>query len=292
MAETFDGGCDCGAVRYRLLAKPLFVHCCHCRWCQRESGSAFALNALIESDRLERLAGEPEMVRTPSASGYGQLFARCPACRVALWSHYAGAGPAAAFVRVGTLDDPDRWPPDIHIFTRSKQPWVVIPEGANAVPGYYDREKSWPAESLERSRAIAPRIGAYHAALADLKRLVANGPVEGWPGREGDQRLLKGLAACRFVPGESYTEKQASDRLREWLAGFCTARGLDHVTMRRELVDAGLLVRDKAGQSYAVNGARVGDFIAEDARMLDPATVLEAVRLERESRKRERTARG
>ena len=292
MAETFDGGCDCGAVRYRLLAKPLFVHCCHCRWCQRESGSAFALNALIESDKLERIAGEPEMVRTPSESGYGQLFARCPACRVALWSHYAGAGPASAFVRVGTLDDPDRWPPDIHIFTRSKQPWVVIPEGANAVPGYYDREKSWPAESLARSQAIAPRIGAYHAALADLKRLVANGPVEGWPGREGDQRLLKGLAACRFAPGETYTEKQASDVLRGWLAGFCTPRGLDHVTMRRELVDAGLLERDKAGAAYAVNAGRIADFIAEDARSLDPASVLEAVRRERESRKRERTARG
>ncbi|MBK8321469.1 MAG: GFA family protein [Betaproteobacteria bacterium] len=292
MAETFEGGCDCGAVRYRLLAKPLFVHCCHCRWCQRESGSAFALNALIESERLERLAGEPEMVRTPSESGYGQLFARCPACRVALWSHYAGAGPAAAFVRVGTLDDPDRWPPDIHIFTRSKQPWVVIPEGANAVPEYYDREKCWPAESLERSRAIAPRIGAYHAALADLKRLVANGPVEGWPGREGDQRLLKGLAACRFAPGETYTEKQASDVLRGWLAGFCTPRGLDHVTMRRELVDAGLLERDKAGAAYAVNAGRIADFIAEDARSLDPASVLEAVRRERESRKRERTAGG
>ncbi len=288
MAESFDGGCDCGAVRYRLLAKPLFVHCCHCRWCQRESGSAFALNALIESDKVERLAGEPEMVLTPSESGYGQLFARCPACRVALWSHYAGSGPAASFVRVGTLDEPDRLPPDIHIFTRSKQPWVVIPEGAKAVPEYYDRETCWPADSLERRKAMAPRIGAYQAALADLKRLLANGPIEGWPGREGDQHLLKGLAARRFTPGATYTEKQASDLLREWLAGFCTPRGLDHVTMRRELVDAGLLVRDKAGASYTVNAARIGEFVADDARWLDPASIREAVRRERESRKRER----
>jgi len=136
--------------------------------------------------------------------------------------------------------------------------------------------------------AIAPRIGAYHAALADLKRLVANGPVEGWPGREGDQRLLKGLAACRFEAGATYTEKQASDLLRGWLAGFCAPGGLDHVTMRRELVDAGLLVRDKAGASYTVNPARIADFVADDARWLDPASVREAVRRERESRKRDR----
>lgn len=232
------------------------------------------------------------MVRTPSESGYGQLFARCPTCRVALWSHYAGSGPAAAFVRVGTLDEPDRCPPDIHIFTRSKQPWVEIPEGSKAVPEYYDRETCWPADSLERRRAMVPRIEAYQAALADLKRLLANGPVEGWPGREGDQRLLKGLAAGRFVPGESYTERQVSERLREWLAGFCTPRGLDHVTMRRELVDAGLLVRDKAGASYTVNAARIGEFVADDARWLDPASIREAVRRERESRKRERDARG
>ena len=104
MAETFEGGCDCGEVRYRLQSPPLFVHCCHCRWCQRESGSAFALNALVESDRVEKLAGEPELVRTPSESGYSQLIARCPSCRIALWSHYSGSGPAASFVRVGTLD--------------------------------------------------------------------------------------------------------------------------------------------------------------------------------------------
>lgn len=288
MADTFEGGCDCGAVRYRLLSRPLYVHCCHCRWCQRESGSAFALNALIESDRVERLAGEPEMVRTPSESGYGQLFARCPSCRVALWSHYAGSGPVASFVRVGTLDEPDRLPPDIHIFTRSKQPWVAIPEGAKAVPEYYDREKCWPAESLERRKAMVPRIEAYQAAFADLKRMLANGPVEGWPGREGDQRLLLGLAAGLFVPGEAYSEKQASDRLREWLAGFCSSRGLDHVTMRRALVDTRLLVRDKAGTSYAVDAARIPEFIAADARALDPASILEGVRRERESRKRER----
>src|SRR5262249_7683836 len=113
---VMEGGCTCGAVRYRLAAEPLFVHCCHCRWCQRETGAAFALNAMIEADRVVLLNGEIEIVPTPSKSGKGQKIARCPNCRVALWSNYAGAGDAVRFVRVGTLDDPDALPPDIHIF--------------------------------------------------------------------------------------------------------------------------------------------------------------------------------
>lgn len=152
--ESFDGGCDCRHVRYRLLSRPLFVHCCHCRWCQRETGSAFVLNALIETARVERLGGEPELVLTPSASGKGQKIARCPRCRIALWSHYAGAGDRFSFVRAGTLDDPDRFPPDIHIFTASKQPWVILPGGVPAMCEYYDREKYWPQASLERRAAV------------------------------------------------------------------------------------------------------------------------------------------
>jgi hypothetical protein len=149
-----EGGCDCGRIRFSIDAPPLFVHCCHCRWCQRESGSAFALNAMIETNCVHLLAGSPVLVDTPSASGKGQCIARCPDCQVALWSHYAGAGKRVAFVRVGTLDDPDRLPPDIHIFTASKQPWVVLPEGTPAVPAYYDRECYWPQSSLERRRAL------------------------------------------------------------------------------------------------------------------------------------------
>lgn len=145
-----DGGCDCRTIRYRLECAPLFVHCCHCRWCQRESGASFALNAMIESDRVTRLAGHPEIVDTPSASGKGQKILRCPDCRIAVWSHYAGGGMAICFVRVGTLDDPDALPPDIHIFTSTKQPWVILPPGTPAVPEYYDRRNHWPAGSLER----------------------------------------------------------------------------------------------------------------------------------------------
>jgi hypothetical protein len=150
VSGPFEGGCDCRFVRYRMTDRPLFVHCCHCRWCQRESGASFALNAMIEAKRVEVLAGEPELVPTPSESGKGQKIWRCPRCRIALWSNYAGAGDVVRFVRVGTLDDPDPFPPDIHIFTASKQPWVVLPPGTPAVPEYYDRKQYWPPESLAR----------------------------------------------------------------------------------------------------------------------------------------------
>lgn len=153
-AFPLEGGCDCRTIRYRLETAPLFVHCCHCRWCQRESGSAFALNAMIEADRVTLLGAAPELVDTPSASGKGQAIARCPRCRVAVWSHYAGLGTAASFVRVGTLDDPDALPPDVHIFTASKQPWVMLPAGTPAFPAFYDRARLWPAASLARREAL------------------------------------------------------------------------------------------------------------------------------------------
>lgn len=152
-----EGGCTCRHVRYRMTSAPLFVHCCHCRWCQRETGASFALNALIEAERVSLLAGDVERVLTPSASGKGQQIARCPRCCIALWSHYSGFGAAIGFVRVGTLDDPDRFAPDIHIFTASKQPWVVIPPGAPAVPEYYSSKQYWPAASIERRKAVLGR---------------------------------------------------------------------------------------------------------------------------------------
>jgi hypothetical protein len=150
----FDGGCDCGEVRYRMTSGPMFVNCCHCRWCQRETGASFALNAMIEAERVVLLKGEPEPVNTPSESGKGQKIWRCPTRRIAVWSNYAGGGDAVRFVRVGTLDEPDRLPPDIHIFTASKQPWVVIPPGMPAVEEYYKAADYWPAESLERRKAL------------------------------------------------------------------------------------------------------------------------------------------
>jgi hypothetical protein len=140
--------------------KPLFVHCCHCLWCQRETGASFALNAMIEADCVQLLQGEVIAVETPSGSGKGQRISRCPKCWLAVWSNYAGAGDAIRFVRVGTLDVPGALPPDIHIFTASKQPWVVLPPGDLAVAEYYKASAHWPAESLQRRAALLAKISA------------------------------------------------------------------------------------------------------------------------------------
>lgn len=147
-----EGGCTCGAVRYRLASAPIVVHCCHCRWCQRETGSAFVINAMIESDRVELLQGEPETVPVPSQSGKGQRIVRCPSCKVALWSHYPGGGDEIRFVRVGTLDDPDALPPEIHVYTDSKQRWLTLAEDARSFAGFYDPKQEWTAGSLQRYR--------------------------------------------------------------------------------------------------------------------------------------------
>ncbi|MGH7074682.1 MAG: GFA family protein [Stellaceae bacterium] len=154
--DTLDGGCACGAVHYRLVAAPLFVHCCHCRDCQRQTGSGFAVNALIEADRIALLAGTPRPVRVPTDSGHPHDIYRCPDCGTALWSDYTGVR-GIRFVRTGTLDTPDRLAPDIHIHTRSKLPRVALPPGVPAVPVYYDWRQVWPAASQERRRAIAGR---------------------------------------------------------------------------------------------------------------------------------------
>lgn len=154
VSDSFDGGCTCRQVRYRMNSRPLFVHCCHCSWCQRETGSAFALNAMIEADRVQSLSGEIAVIDTPSHSGKGQNIARCPRCQVAVWSNYAGAGEAIRFVRVGTLDDPSVLPPDIQIFTANKQPWVVLSPEIPAVPEFYRLSERWPAESLDRRAAL------------------------------------------------------------------------------------------------------------------------------------------
>ena len=153
MDAPLEGGCSCGAVRYRLLSAPMFVHCCHCRDCQRQTGSAFVLNALIEADRVELLAGEPAPVSMPTDSGRPHDIYRCPKCRIAVWSDYGRRG-VMLFVRVGTLDDPSALTPDVHIYTRSKLPWVGLPEDVPAFEVYYDTKALWPAESLMRREAL------------------------------------------------------------------------------------------------------------------------------------------
>ena len=153
MSGFAEGGCACGALRYRLASPPMFVHCCHCKDCQRQTGSAFVVNALIETARVEILSGTTIGVPVPTDSGRSHVIHRCPACQTAIWSHYGGL-QVLRFVRVGTLDDPTALRPDVHIYTRSKQPWVVLPPEVPAFEAYYDSKTLWPAESLERRRAI------------------------------------------------------------------------------------------------------------------------------------------
>jgi hypothetical protein len=147
-----EGGCSCGAVRYRLTSAPLFVHCCHCLNCQRQTGSAFVINLLIETDRVELLAGEPHPVDVPRDDGSMQRIYRCPTCEVAVYSQYTR--PEFRFVRAGTLDEPRRITPGVHIFTKSKVDWVVLPEPVPAFEFFYDMAEQWPAASLERVDAM------------------------------------------------------------------------------------------------------------------------------------------
>ena len=155
MGVEREGGCSCGRCRYRLTSEPLFTHCCHCLNCQRQTGSAFVINLLIETDRVELLAGVPQAVGVPRDDGSEQMVFRCPACQVALFSQYGR--PEFRYVRAGTIDDPSSVAPDVHIFTRSKLPWVALPESVPAFEVFYDRHALWPAASLER----------LDAALAD-----------------------------------------------------------------------------------------------------------------------------
>src|SRR5436190_23287044 len=152
VSDGLEGGCACGAVRYRLTSEPLFVHCCHCLNCQRQTGSAFVINILIETDRVELLAGEPQPVSVPRNDDKEQVIWRCSNCQTALDSRYTT--PMLRFVRAGTLDDPSAVAPDVHIFTRSKLPWVTLPDSVPAFDVYYDTDELWPAASLERREAL------------------------------------------------------------------------------------------------------------------------------------------
>ncbi len=154
--NTQEGGCTCGHVRYRVAAEPLVVHCCHCRMCQRQSGTAFALNALFEANHVVLLQGEVDEKMVDSPSGRGQTIARCPKCRVAVWSNYymGGIKEMIRFIRVGTLDNPDTLPPDVHIFTESKQPWVVLPKDDQAVEVFYDFEQVWSHKNNQRRKEL------------------------------------------------------------------------------------------------------------------------------------------
>ena len=145
------GGCVCGHVRYRMETTPIIVHGCHCRYCQRMSGSAFAVNAMIETDRVTLVGdGKPDAIHTPSALPEGQMIHRCPRCAVPLWANHSQLGETFALVYVGTLDDAAKLSPDIHCFTTTKHPWIALPAGVPAFEGNYDAEQVWNAEAKAR----------------------------------------------------------------------------------------------------------------------------------------------
>ncbi len=148
-----DGGCACGQTRYRLHRAPMFVHCCHCTRCQRETGVAFAHHALIEFTAMSVLSGEPQFVKVPTDSGTTHWVARCSGCLTALWNEWGSRKAITRYVRVGTFDEPNLFPPQAHIFVRSKQPWVTLSNDAPSFNAHYDSAKLWPKESLARYAA-------------------------------------------------------------------------------------------------------------------------------------------
>ncbi|MEQ8690521.1 MAG: GFA family protein [Pseudomonadales bacterium] len=154
------GRCACQAIEYEVRAEPMIVHCCHCRWCQRETGSAFVLNALIELEHVQVTQGSPEVTRISSESGAGQVVHHCARCATTLWSHYAfaGIGEKVAFVRVGTLLPPlidsEAFQPDVHIYTASKRHWLRLPETTPAFTEYYRASEVWSEAALARRDAL------------------------------------------------------------------------------------------------------------------------------------------
>jgi hypothetical protein len=153
-SKTLEGGCGCGAVRYRLTDAPFIVHNCHCRLCQRQTGTGSAVNAFIETDRLELLSGELVENEFKTGSGATQTVARCTECRTPMWSFYPRLARKVAAVRVGTLDDPSAAPPDVAIFVADKPEWAPVPEGARAFDQYYNPMDVYSPESLARLKAV------------------------------------------------------------------------------------------------------------------------------------------
>ena len=148
--ETFEGGCSCGEVRYSMARTPMYVHCCHCTWCRRASGAAFALNGMVEGASVHLIGGQTQNIDMPTASGRGQKITRCAKCHTALWGNFSSAGEAIHFIRIGTLDQAELFPPDVHIFTSTKLPWVVLGEGIPSHPEFYVKSDMWSSESIER----------------------------------------------------------------------------------------------------------------------------------------------
>ena len=147
-----EGGCACGTTRYRLTAPPLIVNACHCRDCQRLTGGAFAVNIWIERRFVEADHARLRSVKLTAGSGKPHEIFRCPDCGTAIYSKYHAAPGDTVLLRAGTLDHPETITPDVHIFTRSKLPWLQLPEGVPSFPAFYKLAEFWPEASRERLR--------------------------------------------------------------------------------------------------------------------------------------------
>ncbi|KAH3906435.1 hypothetical protein HBH56_203930 [Parastagonospora nodorum] len=159
LAPPFYGSCPCTHISYTLTSTPLIVHACHCTHCQHESGSAFALNALYEPDRVIVQDGkEADILRTnvPSEKG-GQTMHRCPKCYTVLWSTYAAGRDLLKVVRVGTIDGGvGKLRPDAHLFVGKEKGWMNL-DGERVFETVGKKENYWSGESLERFRIVVGR---------------------------------------------------------------------------------------------------------------------------------------
>lgn len=137
MQLPLTGGCQCGGLRYEVRAEPLSVYVCHCTECQRQSGSAFAMSAVVPRPALVYLSGRPKRCSRKADSGNTIDGDFCPDCGVRL-AHYPSANDKVAILKPGTLDD-TRWlVPVGHIWTRSAQAWVTIPDDTVRFAGHPD----------------------------------------------------------------------------------------------------------------------------------------------------------
>ncbi|HEY8604194.1 GFA family protein [Tsuneonella suprasediminis] len=132
-SEIIEGGCNCRHARYKLHGAPLAVAACHCRNCQRQSGSAYSVNLVVAGDSVA-IEGELACYEDPdSESGKPVLREFCPNCGSPIRS-IPTASPAMVAIKAGTLDNPDAFPPAIHIWTCQMLDWVDVPEGVPQFP--------------------------------------------------------------------------------------------------------------------------------------------------------------
>jgi hypothetical protein len=151
---TLTGGCACGSVRYQIKDEPMFTHACHCLDCQRTTGSAFVIHTVVARDDFA-VEGDTRTATLPTGSGAGCDLTFCSECGTYITVRYRYHPVPVIAVRSGTLDDTGKVTPQAHIFTRSKQSWLSLPEDAPAFEEAYDRTQVWPADSVARYEGLA-----------------------------------------------------------------------------------------------------------------------------------------